>query len=254
MRKTLFYLLLPAVCLILQGCPLDNIEDKDPIVWTDNKTLQFNTILLKVEENYFAANGGISGLDPLHPALYKSTDPYDYNAGYITSFCQVFSKPDLYDNPANFSSNSQIKAHTKVATYDKPKGFNTYYRYYGGDTTKIYTFCGNGLSSNTMNPYAANRDLQYVTIDLTIISGPYYNSSYSKGYLYWDKTVTYEDVTSVYGNNIAVVGKFEKNAAFKPIGIKPFISKIYKDGALLNIKVAMPNDILVVGNYAEILK
>jgi len=240
MRKTLFYLFLPAICFILQGCPPPN---NSSFGWTDQYSIRFSSIQLKVSEPYSTVDGG---WDKLYPKM----DEFDN--GTIKDFCKVF---EPYSHSPSNRGNSEISVTTTVTAYSEGSIFNPI-NYEGGDNKKTHYGCGNGISSNTINGYhAKNRKLDKQVYDFTIISGPYKrnNDSFREGNLYWTKTI-YGTYDGTIQNDIVQFGSFEKTAAFKPIAPKPFISHIYKDGLMVDIKVAMPDDKLVVGNYAEILK
>jgi len=224
MIKKPFYLLLPAICFILYGCPGGFKEDKSPINWSDQYSIQFNTIRLKVGETYRSVDGSFLKLYP---------DTYENEFGTIKDFCKVFEpyNGNIYD-----PGNSKIKAKTDIPSY-----FKRNILYSGDNKEKEYTKCTNGLTANIINGYVAkNRDLDMQTLEMTIISGPYLNSSNREGNLYWYKTI-YGSFNQSYtiNNSIVQVGSFKQEAAFKPISSTPIIVTIYRDDMMVSQAVQM---------------
>ncbi|MDR0829084.1 MAG: hypothetical protein LBN95_03105 [Prevotellaceae bacterium] len=238
MKKTkISFLMLAVICLILQGCNfyIDDLKDQGPIKWKDDKAISFDPIVLKVSGNYYTTS--------FHSLVLHPENGQSHAGSIFNDFCNIFTYPDPERIPTSYS---KVIAQTTSQEYIESKK----YYYSGGDTTKIYTECSNGLKANSLTLYCpTNRDVRYQTIDLTIISGPYENENYATGKLYWEHTITYENQS--YSNGIVYVGSWTTDlGAFKIIQNRPFIGVVYTSGAFVERNISMPN--LATLNFAAI--
>ena len=223
MIKKSFYLLLPAICLILYGCP----KSESP-AWANYYELAFKTIRLKVDGYYYPTNLPVS-MTASNAALHPETPNDNTYKGSITDFGLIFLLPDYYNGQYNFKTSSHVKAKT-VDIYTGDSRSVTHDEDHNSDCVR---------SNRITHIYGVrNRYLQDQYVDLEIVSGLYKTNADITGKLYWTKTITFSSNDKVL-HDIVEIGKFEQNAAFKPISSTPIVVNIYRDAIMVSQAVQM---------------
>ena len=251
-KKTYLLLLLIAgiACLSFCGCngdPIVHTNCGDPIKWSNKNEAWFNVINLSVSSGQYYAvytNRNVLELDVNNP---------------IRDFGDVFLRPSQIQVSSKITVTTEVSADCENSanriisqTFYNTTSWALNYSV-SEDAIDRDNLISPYLGNSKFNFWRANKDYNYQTVKVDIVSGPYENALGNWCKIFWSKEYNANLMTGaeikVDANNIVQV----KAGDFSTIGIAvnitpkiPFTDQVYIAGSLVDSRITnvpITNDI-----------